>query len=199
MGSISLLLAAYVAVLVAEIAGDKLLYTSGILATRYRTAPVLSGMALAFASKMGVAVAIGSAISRLPRVAVATATALSFAGVAYALWQRPTGPEGATTERPSSAARGAALTFTAIFLSEWGDVGQVTAAALTARYGAPLLVWAAAVGAMVTKGAVAVTIGAALRAWIRRRIPPSALRYSGALVMAGVGIAALLEEFGLEP
>src|ERR1039457_709909 len=43
-----ILFAAYGAVFVAEITGDKLLYTTGVLATRYRTAPILCGMAIAF-------------------------------------------------------------------------------------------------------------------------------------------------------
>ena len=43
----------YLAVLVAEIVGDKFLYTTGILATRYRPTPMMLGLALAFMVKMG--------------------------------------------------------------------------------------------------------------------------------------------------
>src|ERR1035438_5302246 len=49
----AILLATYVAVFAAEIVGDKLLYTTGVLATRYRTAPIMIGMAIAFMLKMG--------------------------------------------------------------------------------------------------------------------------------------------------
>ena len=63
-----ILFATYVAVFVAEIVGDKLLYTTGVLATRYRTPPILLGMAVAFMAKMAVAVLLGKAISTfLPR------------------------------------------------------------------------------------------------------------------------------------
>ncbi len=68
---IAILLATYGAVFVAEIVGDKLLYTTGVLATRYRTIPVMIGMLIAFMAKMAVAVAVGSAISRLPPLLVA--------------------------------------------------------------------------------------------------------------------------------
>ncbi|MEI9973918.1 MAG: hypothetical protein WDO73_18820 [Ignavibacteriota bacterium] len=44
-------------VFMAEIVGDKLLYTTGLLATRYKTLPILCGMAVAFMLKMAVAVA----------------------------------------------------------------------------------------------------------------------------------------------
>ena len=55
-------LATYGAVFVAEIVGDKLLYTTGVLAARYRTVPIMLGMALAFMLKMGVAVVVGEQI-----------------------------------------------------------------------------------------------------------------------------------------
>src|SRR5258708_38584519 len=81
-----ILLATYGAVFVAEIVGDKLLYTTGVLAARYRTAPIMFGMAVAFIAKMGVAVLVGDAISKLPRPLGATITAVSFFGGAGALW-----------------------------------------------------------------------------------------------------------------
>ena len=86
---LAIFLATYGAVFVAEIVGDKLLYTTGVLATRYRSASIVCGMAAAFMLKMGVAVAIGDAIAHLPRVLVATVTAASFVGVAITLWRKP--------------------------------------------------------------------------------------------------------------
>src|SRR5437879_7936996 len=97
---ITLFFATYGAVFVAEIVGDKLLYTTGVLATRYRTVPILCGMAVAFMAKMGVAVMVGNAISRLPPLLVAGITALSFIGVAIALWRKPLeGPESEKDQR----------------------------------------------------------------------------------------------------
>ena len=64
-------LATFAAVFIAEIVGDKLLYTTGVLAARYRTLPIMLGMAIAFMAKMGVAVMVGSAIAKLPRTLVA--------------------------------------------------------------------------------------------------------------------------------
>src|SRR5205823_5627350 len=82
--------ATYAAVFAAEIVGDKLLYTTGVLATRFRTLPIVVGVTIAFMAKMGVAVAVGEAISRLPR------------------WLGPSAPAcGAgsrTTSRPGSSA-----------------------------------------------------------------------------------------------
>lgn len=197
MMGLSVFAGAYAAVLVAEIAGDKLMYTSAVLATRYRLSPVLFGMALAFMAKMGVAVALGGAISELPPIAVAIVTALSFASMAYLLWHEPVKPVREAS-RDLSLSKGAFMAFTAIFLSEWGDIGQIMAATFTARYGAPLIVWTAAVCAMVTKGALAVSIGAALRQWMQRHVAPETLRYSSVLIMVILGIASVAEELGMD-
>lgn len=63
---LGIFLATYGAVFLAEIVGDKLLYTTGILAARYKTVPIMVGMAFAFMIKMGVAVLVGEQIKRLP-------------------------------------------------------------------------------------------------------------------------------------
>src|SRR2546430_12173095 len=97
--------ATFGAVFIAEIVGDKLLYTTGVLAARYRTAPIMIGMAAAFMAKMGVAVLGGGAISKLPRLLVAGITAISFIGVALPLWGKndQSCPAQGTTTRAQTA------------------------------------------------------------------------------------------------
>jgi putative Ca2+/H+ antiporter (TMEM165/GDT1 family) len=182
--------ATYGAVFVAEIVGDKLLYTTGVLATRYRTAPILCGMALAFMAKMCVAVLIGNVISTLPPVLVASVTTINFFAIAYALWRKPDKRE---TSREYPATRAALVSFAAIFFSEWGDVGQLTAATMAARFGAPLLVWCGAVAAMVTKGALAASIGAGVRQWIQVHLPPKAIRYAAVGLLMFLGLLSVVE------
>src|SRR5271154_624268 len=114
---IAILIATYGAVFVAEIVGDKLLYTTGVLATRYRTVPIMIGMLVAFMGKMAVAVAVGSAISKLPPLLVAALTSISFIGVAITLWRKPL--DRTSLERDLRASRAAAVSFAAIFFSEW--------------------------------------------------------------------------------
>jgi Ca2+/H+ antiporter, TMEM165/GDT1 family len=188
---IPILLATYGAVFVAEIVGDKLLYTTGVLATRYRTVPVMIGMLIAFMAKMGVAVAVGSAISKLPPLLVATLTSLSFVGLAITLWRKPVERPG--RDRDQRASKAAMVSFAAIFFSEWGDIGQITAATMAARFGAPLLVWCGAVAAMVTKGALAASIGAGIRQWIAEKIPPKVVRYAGVIALLVLGILSVVE------
>jgi len=190
-----ILLATYGTVFIAEIVGDKLLYTTGVLATRYRTAPILFGMACAFMAKMAVAVLVGKAISTLPRLLVAAITTINFFAIAWALWRKPDKRElkEKDREREYPASRAALVSFAAIFFSEWGDVGQITAANMAAKFGLPWVVWAGAVAAMVTKGILAASIGASVRGWIQRTFAPKTIRYAAVGLLLFLGLLSVVE------
>lgn len=201
-------LTTYGAVFLAEIVGDKLLYTSGVLATRFRWGAVISGMTLAFMAKMAVAVAVGATIGKLlPPWLVAVLTAVSFIGVAIAMWRQP--DVRTPKEKDTRILRGAAIAFTTIFLSEWGDKGMTTAGIWAAAnvsvapsrgltHGtAALIVWIAAFSAMVTKGGLAVTLGSSIRTWIAAHISPRRVRYIAVATLVLLGILSVLEVMGI--
>lgn len=191
MHPLELLLVAYGTVFIAELAGDKALINISTLATRLRPAILASGITLAFAAKMFVAVLAGQALARLPAAFVTTLSVTTFCAAALFLWLRKPEAETPAGAPPVNWARGAGLAFAAIFFTEWGDIGQISAAALVARYHAPLLVWLGATAAMVTKGALAMTLGVGLR----RIVPPNALRYTAvALCLAMAVLAAFRVE-----
>jgi putative Ca2+/H+ antiporter (TMEM165/GDT1 family) len=186
-----ILFTTYGAVFIAEIVGDKLLYTTGVLATRYRTVPIMFGMAFAFMGKMAIAVLVGKAISTLPPILVATITTINFFAIAYALWRKPDKREPKAKDYP--AHRAALVSFAAIFFSEWGDVGQITAATMAARFGSPLIVWFGAVAAMVTKGILAASVGASIRGWIQRTFSPKTIRYAAVGLLLFLGLLSVIE------
>jgi len=195
---ILIFLTTFGAVFVAEIVGDKLLYTTGVLAARYRTAPIMLGMAAAFMAKMGVAVLIGEAISKLPRLLVAAITAISFLGIAIVLWKKSDRLREASdrlreAKEKYRASKAAVVSFAAIFFSEWGDVGQVTAATLAAKYHLALVVWAGAVTAMITKGSLAAFLGAGIRRWIHDRVSPRVVRYVAVSLLLVLGSLSVWE------
>jgi len=173
MSARSVLAAAYGTVLVAELLGDKSIYTIGSLTTRFRAAQVMAGITVAFAAKMAVAVILGHAISELSPAMVAAMSSITFLVTALVLWQKKPLEAGESVHDAERWPRAASLSFGAIFLTEWADAGQISAAALTARFGHPALIWIAATAAMMTKGALAVVAGAGLR----HRIPQTGLRY----------------------
>jgi putative Ca2+/H+ antiporter (TMEM165/GDT1 family) len=202
---LTIFLTTYGFVFIAEIVGDKLLYTTGVLATRYRGASIVLGMALAFMCKMGVAVAVGDAIAHLPRVLVACVTGASFIGVALTLWRKP--DMRAVKAKDTAIIKGAMVAFAAIFFSEWGDVGMITCAGMavkfvwSARAGlttttifeTAVVVWLGAVAAMVTKGTLAAFLGAGIRLWIAERVSPKVVRYVGTAALLVLGVLSVLE------
>jgi putative Ca2+/H+ antiporter (TMEM165/GDT1 family) len=137
-----------------------------------------------------VAVLVGKVISTLPPLLVAAVTTVNFFGIAITLWRKPDKRE-IKKDYPDS--RAAMVSFAAIFFSEWGDIGQITAATMSARFGAPLLVWVGAVSAMVTKGALAASIGAALRQWIQDHLSPKTIRYGAVALLLILGILSAVE------
>lgn len=198
----------YGGVFLAEIVGDKLLYTSGVLATRFHWGAVVTGMALAFMAKMSVAVAVGLAVGKLlPPWLVAVLTAMSFIGVAIAMWRKP--DIRSPKEKDTRILKGAAVAFATIFLSEWGDKGMLSAGAWAAawvasagtnhmtRGTAATIVWAAAVLAMVTKGSLAVTLGHRARLWIASRVEPRYVRYGAVAAVAILGALSVFEIMGI--
>jgi putative Ca2+/H+ antiporter (TMEM165/GDT1 family) len=129
---------------------DKSLFASLVLGTRYRPAYVWAGAAAAFAVQMAIAVTAGRLLSLLPHHLVDAIVAVLFlAGSAY-LWVtsfRPQHPEGMDAARqggpPASFLRIAGTSFGVVFLAEWGDITQLTAANLADRSN-PVAVFAGA-------------------------------------------------------
>jgi len=184
--------ATFVFVLTAEVVGDKLLYTTGVLATRYPVGPIAFGVGMAFMAKMGLAVVAGTLVGRLSPLIVASMSAISFLGVALAFWRSAEMPVQGI-EHAMKSRRVALISFAAILFSEWGDVGQIAAATMAARYARPLLVWAGAVTALACKGALAASVGSVARKWIRERIPAPRIRVAATAAVLVVGMFSVVE------
>jgi len=185
---IYILIAAYGTVLFAELLGDKSLFTIGTLATRFHSVPVLCGITAAFMSKVLAAVLLGRAIAQLPAAPVAALSAAAFFATAAAIWfKKPRQSPGPPDHPHWSWA--VAVSFAAIFFSEWADAGQITTATLAARYQAPVAVWLGASSALATKGLLAVTLGIKLK----RFIPRIYLRAGAVGMCLVLGVLAALE------
>ena len=207
----TIFLTTYAAVFIAEIVGDKLLYTTGVLATRYRWGAVVVGMGLAFAAKMGAAVAIGAAVATLLehyRWVVALVTAASFIGLAFTMFRKSDVRQ--PKEKDTRILQGSMVAFATIFFSEWFDVGMQAAGTMAVTFvwsaarpgnvsqlAAAGTVWLGAVSAMITKGALAVAFGAGIRNWIGSRVEPRLVRYVAVTAITVIGTLAVLETLGV--
>ncbi len=158
---------------------DKSLFASLVLGTRYRPLYVWVGAAAAFTVHAGIAVTAGRLLALLPRHLVdGVVAALFLAGAVYLLVSsfRQRQPEDLDAARqggpPATFARVAGTSFAVVFLAEWGDITQLTAANLAARYD-PLSVFVGATLGLWAVAALAVTVGAKSlnfipMAWVQR-------------------------------
>ncbi len=165
----SVLLTAYSVVLIAELIGDKLIYTVAALAARFRAALVMTVMAGAFGGKMLIAVLLGSALTRIPAHWTAFLSATVFFAAGLFVWRRrrPAGTDEATK---AGWSRAAAVSFGSLFLTEWGDPGQLAAAALAVQAQLPVAVWLGGTLALMTKGTLAMLLGAKLQALVPEKV-----------------------------
>jgi putative Ca2+/H+ antiporter (TMEM165/GDT1 family) len=181
------ILTAYGSVFLTELLGDKSIYTISSLAARFRAAPVFCGLAAAFMLKMLAAVLAGQALAKLPSRPLAFLSVATFFTTALVLWFKKVGGEKQDESR--AAPRAIAVSFASVFFTEWGDVGQITAAMLAARYQAPSAVWVGASLALITKGTLAMALGAGLR----RRVPVNVLRYAAVSLCLIIGLTSFVQ------
>jgi len=164
---------------------DKTMFATLALSTRFPAGLGWLGVAAAFAVQCLIAVAAGGLLSLAPEQVVAAASAVLFAvGAAVLLLGRGSGEQPAI-EAPAarSAGRAMATSFAVLFVSEWGDLSQLTTAGFAARTGEPLSVFAGSVSALWTVAGMAAVSGRALA-----RVVP--LRLVGRLAGAALAVLA---------
>ena len=158
---------------------DKSMFASLVMGTRFRPSWVWAGAAAAFTVHMAIAVTAGQLLTLLPHLVVdAVVASLFVAGAVYLWWSsfRPGVHEGSDAARMAGRVptfwRVSAASFAIVFLAEWGDITQITAANLAARYD-PFLIFVGGTLGLWAVAAVAVSVGAkSLKvipmAWVQR-------------------------------
>lgn len=177
-------LLAFWAVLIAELVGDKSIYTLTSLALRIRWAVVFAAFTVASAIKMMVAALLASAIMRFHSHWTCLISAVAFFVSAILIWVDEPPEIGRAEAKQGGWLKGAFICFCSFFLSEWGDAGQITVAALVLKSHLLLATWLGATLALMFKGAVAIALGLQ----IRDRLPLRTLRIlsSGSCCILGV-------------
>ena len=178
-------------IFLAQLPGKSAL-TALVLSSRFRALPVLLGAALALAAHSVIAVAAGGLLSLLPARPIHVGAGLLFMVSAIFMW-RGQAPESERSEasRSQSAVsftRAFGMSFTVIFVAEWGDLTQLATAALAARYGAPVVVLAGAALGLWAATGIAILIGGALGHLLR----PALVQRIAAVVFAALGVALLM-------
>jgi len=174
-------------VLVAELVGDKSIYTVGSLSLRFRTRVVYPAIIAAFAGKMLAAVLLGRIVVQLHSRWTDILSAVAFFISALFIWHKEPHPVSAQGPVSSGWPRGAAVSFASLFFTEWGDPGQIAVAALTLKSHALLAPWLGGTLAMAAKGGLAMTIGRKMR----DLFPQGVLRIMASASCCLLGILAL--------
>jgi putative Ca2+/H+ antiporter (TMEM165/GDT1 family) len=176
---------------------DKSLFASLVLSTRYRPLPVWTGAAAGFTVHVAIAVTAGQLLTLLPhRVLESVVATLFLAGSAYLIISSlRSGDRDADADAARQGSvqpsfrRIAATAFGIIFLSEWGDITQVTTANLAARYADPLAVAVGAALGLCAVAALAVNVGAKSL----RVVPMTWVQRVTGTILLGFGVYSLVQ------
>jgi putative Ca2+/H+ antiporter (TMEM165/GDT1 family) len=193
MGS---LLAALGLVFVAEL-GDKTQLVAMGFGARHRLAPVLLGVALAYAACNLLAVVVGGVLgAALPTRAIGLVGGVLFLGfAAWTLWggEHEHGLDEQTADGAESGSSTLAgsrsvvfSVFGAMFIAELGDKTQIATATLAAQ-GNPVLVWIGATLGIILSGAIGVLVGR----FFGSRLPERVTRVGSAMLFAVFGVVLL--------
>ncbi|MEU7011539.1 TMEM165/GDT1 family protein [Streptomyces sp. NPDC046332] len=171
---------------------DKTMFASLAMGTRMRPLYVWFGTSTAFIAHVAIAVGAGSLIGLLPDWTVKLISALLFAFGAFMLLRG--GDDDEDDEAGGKAVTGFwpvySTAFMAVFISEWGDLTQITTANLAATNGT----WSTAIGsaaALMSVSALALVAGR----FIAKRVPLKTVQRIGGLCMAALAIWSLTEIF----
>jgi putative Ca2+/H+ antiporter (TMEM165/GDT1 family) len=174
------LLAVLGVVFVAEL-GDKSQLLALALATRYRAGVVLTGIAAAAATMLGVAVVVGAVAGRtLPRTPVQVVAGLLFVG--FGIWTLREDEDDHDDPRERGGRGGWWTTYLSFLAAEFGDKTMLATVTLATTRGA-LPTWIGATAGMTLASSVAIVVGNRAGA----RLPAGAIRLVSAGVFVGLG------------
>ncbi|MEU9189807.1 TMEM165/GDT1 family protein [Streptomyces sp. NPDC048484] len=171
---------------------DKTMFASLAMGTRMRPLYVWFGTSTAFVVHVAIAVGAGSLIGLLPDWTVKSVSAALFAFGAFMLLR-------GSGDDDEEDAGGRTVTgfwpvyttaFMAVFISEWGDLTQITTANLAATNGiASVAVGSAA--ALMSVSALALLAGR----FIAKRVPLKTVQRIGGICMLGLAVWSVVEIF----
>lgn len=171
---------------------DKTMFASLAMGTRMRPLYVWFGTSTAFVVHVAIAVGAGSLIGLLPDWTVKSVSAALFAFGAFILLR-----SGGDDDEEDAGGRTVTgfwpvytTAFMAVFISEWGDLTQITTANLAATNGvASVAVGSAA--ALMSVSALALLAGR----FIAKRVPLKTVQRIGGLCMLGLAVWSVVEIF----
>ena len=182
----SILFGTYILVFLMEIP-DKTALSILLLATRHRGLAVFLGAGLAFVVQSFVAVTFASLLAYFPEKWTRLAAGLMFLFFSFRLWreskQHAEEEEDVAMPAHPSFAKAFGVAFMTIFIAEWGDLTQLTTAALQVKYRDAVSVFVGSVLALWSVTIIGVSAGKGLQ----RFFHPKRLQIGGAAIFFVIG------------
>ena len=178
---------AFLATFIAEI-GDKTQLVTLTMSSRYSPRQVFLGAMLALALVTGLGVAVGELVAGLfPGHLVALVSGLFFLFMGIYTYFKKDATENINSKGNSPFGQ----TFGLVFLAEMGDKTQLTAMALTATFGTPLLVFSGAMLGQALNHGIAAFLGARYLL----RLPDKFLKIATLLIFVFFGLLMIYSAF----
>lgn len=182
---------------------DKTAIASLVLGTKYPWRWVFAGVAGAFLAHVLIAVAAGSVLALLPQKPLEAIVAVLFLVGAVLIWREGLEDEDALeaeeeaelneTADAATFWKVASIAFGVIFVAEWGDLTQIMAANLAAKYHSPLSVGVGATLGLWGVGLLAILGGKSLL----RVLPMKWITRVAAVIMVALCIYSFLKVAGV--
>jgi putative Ca2+/H+ antiporter (TMEM165/GDT1 family) len=137
---------------------------------------------------MAIAVLLAHAITHFQSRWTYLISALAFFISAFLIWEDES-HELNKSGQQIGWYKGLLVSFGAFFLSEWGDPGQIAAAALVLKFKMPVATWLGATLGLMLKGAVAIFLGLQ----IRQYLPLRTLRILASISCCSLGVLAIAQ------
>lgn len=186
------ILKAFILVFIAEM-GDKTQILAMAFATKYPVKKVLAGIFIGIVLNHGLAVFLGSYVSKLIPIDLVQIIA-GFAFLGFALWTLKY-EEEEEEEEGQKIKFGPILTVAvAFFIGELGDKTQLSAITLAAGASYPLAILTGTVTAMMVTGGMGIFVGRKLG----NKIPEFAIKVTAAAIFLVFGLSKLYENLPKE-
>jgi len=169
--------------------GDKTQLMCMAFVAKFGMRQVFMGASAAALLNTALAVVLGEGLTRaIPLTTLQMLAGIGFLG--FGFWTMRQGRRNEMCPTPTSRSRHPFWTvFFSFFLAEFGDKTQLVTLGLTAKFDNPLLIWVGASAGLIA----AQLVGIGMSGYISKRLPPTFLQKSAAIMFLAFGSVTLYQ------
>ncbi|MDE2025705.1 MAG: TMEM165/GDT1 family protein [Patescibacteria group bacterium] len=189
--SLPIILSTFAIIFIAELP-DKTAFASLVLATKHKAMSVIIGACLAFVIQTLIAIFAGSLLTLLPAKPLHIAAGIGFLIFAFLALTKKENEKKVVKKEEKEIIKlhqsSIVTSFLVVFAAEWGDLTQLSTAALVARIGQPFSIAIGAIAALWSVTILAAVSGKQLK----RRLSSSLLQRVSGILFATIGLIIII-------